>query len=107
MLDVSPPTLHPGDSFEVGFSNFAPHDSMLLLRSAGARGNRCGENYAVYTDSNGTHWAEVSGRSTFVLDRVRRRNPVPAVVPDVATPGDYVLCESSGFACTTISVTSG
>ena len=103
-LATIPEELHPGDNFQVRFTRWEPQDTLLTLWSAGTGGNQCGENYLIYTDHEGTHWVGSAEISSLFLEP-RHPNPVPALIPPIATPGDYVLCEPSEFVCSTISVT--
>src|SRR5690348_5978259 len=48
-ITIAPPELHPGDPFTATFTRWEPRDTMLSLNSIGSGGNRCGENYLIYT----------------------------------------------------------
>jgi hypothetical protein len=99
---LSPSTAAPGEVLTVKYTaRMVRSDDVLMYRTGGAG---CAPTFYLYADATGLNWLEVEGSNFVTMSTERKPSSLRAVVPDVAKPGVYVVCEGAQQACALLTV---
>jgi len=102
-LTLQPSHAHAGDMFTARFPNRKARTDILVMFPAQSR--PCARWFVLQADGPEPGWRELQGRGgVMTLGAVRPRSSIPAIVPDVAEPGVYRVCDDESRACDLLEV---
>lgn len=99
-LSLSPDVVAPGDRFTASYPVRRERADTLFLSTEGSGG--CERRFMLYPPGRWQEWSDAETITAF-SDLAERRS-VRAVVPPVAGPGVYEVCDGEGSACALLTV---
>jgi hypothetical protein len=102
-MTLTPNSASPGEVFTVKYPSPQVRSENVFMSRLGE--SECGPNFLLSADEGGTRWSPITGDEGAVIGFPRERSSHPAVVPDVAPPGTYRICDESLEACAVLTVT--
>lgn len=102
-LTLQPSRAKAGDKFRARFPNRRARTDILLMNSTASLS--CVRSFLLQADGTGPRWRELHGEEgVMTLGAVQPRANIPAVVPDIAEPGEYRVCDEDSRACALLEV---
>lgn len=102
-LTLQPSRAKAGDKFRARFRNRKARTDILVMDSA--EFGSCVRSFLLQADATGPRWRQLHGdRGFMTLGAMQPRADIPAVVPDIAEPGVYRVCDEDSRACALLEV---
>lgn len=102
-LTLQPSRAKAGDKFRARFPNRNSRTDILVMHSA--ESGSCVRSFLLQADGAGRGWRELHGEGrVMTLGAMQPRANIPAVVPEIAEPGVYRVCDDDARACALLEV---
>ena len=102
-LTLRPSRARAGDKFRARFPHRKARTDILFMSPA--QSGPCARSFVLQADGPESGWTELHGRGgVTTVGPMQPRSSVPAVVPDVADPGVYRVCDQDSRACALLEV---